>query len=347
MSDLVQKERHEIVAAAFSQQLQSLQEAEDFANKIAKSDFVPAHLKDKPGNVLVAAAHGMEVGLTFMQSLQQVVPINGLPTIKGDGAKGLILNSGLCDKWDESYEGEGDDLLHKIVVKRKNTSEQIYTFSVQDAKKAGLWDTRGQITRYNKFKKKQETIDNPGPWYRYPKRMLRYRNVGFVARDVFPDVMGGLTVLEEATDMPKTIDAQYEEVKTEHKGQEVVLSPEDDNKTEKIATKALSSINKNKTKSESQPEEATPLEEIDWPEKLKGITKYPLPESGERVIDISQNITDLNEVYKLLKGYGLTDENVIPALKKLRWGKKYTNLERLCKLAGLTDIYKVVKNIET
>jgi hypothetical protein len=59
------------------------------------------------------------------------------------------------------------------------------SFSVADAKKAGLWG-------------------KSGPWTQYPKRMLQLRARGFALRDAFPDVLKGLVTAEEAQDYPTT-----------------------------------------------------------------------------------------------------------------------------------------------
>jgi hypothetical protein len=56
-------------------------------------------------------------------------------------------------------------------------------FSVEDAKRAGLWGKQG-------------------PWSAYPKRMMQMRARGFALRDAFPDVLKGLITAEEAEDYP-------------------------------------------------------------------------------------------------------------------------------------------------
>jgi hypothetical protein len=56
-------------------------------------------------------------------------------------------------------------------------------FSVEDAKRAGLWGKQG-------------------PWTAYPKRMLSMRARGFAIRDCFADVLKGLITAEEAQDYP-------------------------------------------------------------------------------------------------------------------------------------------------
>src|SRR5690606_6210149 len=55
------------------------------------------------------------------------------------------------------------------------------TFSVADAKKAGLWGKQG-------------------PWQQYPKRMLSMRARAFALRDGFADVLRGLGIAEEVQD---------------------------------------------------------------------------------------------------------------------------------------------------
>jgi hypothetical protein len=81
------------------------------------------------------------------------------------------------------------------VAKRKNRTEVISKYSVEDAKRAGLWNKQG-------------------PWTQYPKRMLQMRARGFALRDAFPDVLKGLITVEEAQDYPEdTAVAQAPQIK--------------------------------------------------------------------------------------------------------------------------------------
>ena len=58
-------------------------------------------------------------------------------------------------------------------------------FSAHDAETAGLW-----------------TKPKPSPWFHYPKVMLKHRARGFCLRDLFPDVLKGLSLAEEMQDYP-------------------------------------------------------------------------------------------------------------------------------------------------
>jgi hypothetical protein len=79
--------------------------------------------------------------------------------------------------------GEGDKLVATCTAIRVGAEPVVRSFSVEDAKKAGLWG-------------------KAGPWQQYPKRMLQMRARGFAVRDAFPDVLRGLITAEEAADIP-------------------------------------------------------------------------------------------------------------------------------------------------
>lgn len=165
--------------------LQTMGEAMQFAQMVAKSDFAPKDFKGKPESCLLAIQHGSEIGLSPMQSLQNIACINGRPSIWGDAALALCLASPVCDGIHETIEGDGDNMTAVCKTSRKGKDANVVgRFSVADAKKAGLWG-------------------KSGPWTQYPKRMLQLRARGFALRDAFPDVLKGLITAEEAQDYPK------------------------------------------------------------------------------------------------------------------------------------------------
>lgn len=166
---------------------------------IFKSGIVPKGAKTVE-MVFVALAAGMEVGLTPMQALKNVMVVNGTPAIWGDAALGLIMASGQLEDIKETIEGcnTKDELTDasfaRCIVKRKGIATQKQSdFSVADAKKAGLWG-------------------KAGPWTQYPKRMLKYRARAFALRDLFADKLCGLGIAEEVEDYGQTGAARAESV---------------------------------------------------------------------------------------------------------------------------------------
>lgn len=164
--------------------LSTMDEAMRYSELLAKSQMVPKAYQGKPEDVLVAVSWGMELGLAPLQALQNIACINGKPSVYGDAAMALVQNSATCDNIEEYFEGEGTvNPVAVCVAHRKNRSPVTAKFSVEDAKRAGLWGKQG-------------------PWSAYPKRMLQMRARGFAIRDAFPDVLKGLITVEEAQDFP-------------------------------------------------------------------------------------------------------------------------------------------------
>ncbi len=188
----------------------SLGEAMQLAELIAKSDFAPKDYKDKPGNIMLAIQMGADVGLKPMQALQNIAVINGRPSIWGDAA--LALAYEVLERFHETIEGDGDRRTAVCVVRRTGWPDDIRrTFSVADAKKANLWG-------------------KAGPWQTYPDRMLQMRARGFALRDAAADRLMGLILAEEADDyvdarvvasevvMPESPLAKLSDVTQEHLG---------------------------------------------------------------------------------------------------------------------------------
>jgi hypothetical protein len=164
--------------------LASIDDAFRFATMVAKSDFAPKDFKGKPESCLLAIQHGSEIGLSPMQSLQNIACINGRPAIWGDAALAVTIASTVCESVTETIDGDGEQMIATCTAKRRGYAQPtVVRFSVADAKKAGLWG-------------------KSGPWTQYPKRMLQLRARGFALRDAFPDVLKGLVTAEEAQDYP-------------------------------------------------------------------------------------------------------------------------------------------------
>ena len=166
---------------AFDLSPQNFEQALTFSNYLADSDMVPKDFKGKPGNCLIAMQWGAELGLKPLQALQNLAIINGRPSLWGDAVIALVRSSPVCESVIETDDGH----TATCKVKRRGEPEQSRTFSMDDAKAAGL-------------------ANKQGPWAQYPKRMRQMRARAFALRDVFPDVLRGLPVAEELMDTPPT-----------------------------------------------------------------------------------------------------------------------------------------------
>jgi hypothetical protein len=162
----------------------TIDEAMRLADTLSRSSMVPRAYQGKPEDILVATIWGKEIGLATLQALQNIAVINGKPSVYGDAAMALVQASPVCEGIEEFFEGEGTvNPVAVCVAYRKNRKPVTAKFSVEDAKRAGLWG-------------------KTGPWQAYPKRMMQMRARGFALRDAFADVLKGLITAEEAQDYP-------------------------------------------------------------------------------------------------------------------------------------------------
>lgn len=148
-----------------------------FAICVSKSGLAPKGI-ETPEAIAVVIQHGLEIGLSPMQSLQNIAYINGRPSVWGDAALALCKAHPDFEDVEEDIDGEGDAMVAKCTVNRRNKIPVVRTFAVSEAKKAGLW--------------------TKGVWTSYPKRMLQMRARSFALRDAFPDALKGLSIREEA-----------------------------------------------------------------------------------------------------------------------------------------------------
>lgn len=169
--------------ATFDLSPKSLDQAMELAKFMSDSDLVPKDFKGKPGNCLIAIQWGLEIGLKPMQAMQNIAVINGRPALWGDALIALVRSSPIC----EYVVEEDDGAVAYCRVKRRGEPEQVRTFSVEDARIAGL-------------------VGKGGPWTQYPARMRQMRARAFALRDVFPDVLKGIPVAEEIMDIPREVD---------------------------------------------------------------------------------------------------------------------------------------------
>ena len=161
---------------------QNFADAEHIALSLAKSDIVPKELIGKPANILLVLMFGAELDMSPAQRLQNIMIVNGRPSLWGDAVMGKVEASGLQDAWRDEYDPNVGGGTVSFTTKRKGREPITRTFSMEDAKKANL-------------------AGKPGPWTQYPKRMLFHRARSWALRDAYPDVLKGIRVYEEDRDM--------------------------------------------------------------------------------------------------------------------------------------------------
>lgn len=163
-----------------------LEQAWRYAEMVWPSGTAPESYDSDPKKIIIGVLASLELGVAPMTGLRNIAIINKRPAIWGD------LAIALCQKVIKSFEhtytgneGEDDYTCHVTIWRKGQDAPYTGSFSVKDAKRAGLWmNPRKQ------------------PWVMYPNRMLFNRARAFALRDGFADCLAGLAIAEEVQDLP-------------------------------------------------------------------------------------------------------------------------------------------------
>lgn len=224
---------------------QSVEEMWRVGTMVVRAGLAPHALVDKKGHedavsaVCTAIMAGAELGLPPMVALRSFTVIGGRPALYGDGLINVARRSrrakrvqtgfsvsnfdkmaaaGKVENTDEGRKAfasmsADEKAIGWCVAERSDTGEtRTEVFSIADAKRASLWDDREKVRRKGRNGDWYDAA-NDAPWHRYPQRMLAWRAAGYCLRELFADVLGGITDEFEAREI-SGIDAEYEVIET-------------------------------------------------------------------------------------------------------------------------------------
>jgi hypothetical protein len=133
-----------------------------------------------PEQAAAVMLKGYELGLSLTASFELVQVVQGKPALSPRGALALLHGHPECAgiKIEDQVDKAGNPVACKVWMKRRNGFEYAVTFTMDDARRAGL-------------------IKKDSGWEKYPANMLRWRATGYCADVVFPDILGGLKRADE------------------------------------------------------------------------------------------------------------------------------------------------------
>ncbi len=157
----------------------TVEETTTIAASFAKSQLIPAEMRQKQGDVFFTIMYGLELGLPPASSMRAISIVKGKPFVAADACHALCLRHPACEymrrKTDECVKGK----KCVFVAKRKGEPEEKFEFTIEDAQRQGL-------------------IKQGGNWEKIPDRMMEARCKTGIGRLVFPEVMSGVYCPEEA-----------------------------------------------------------------------------------------------------------------------------------------------------
>jgi hypothetical protein len=151
--------------------------AYQIATKLAATNFVPASMRGKPGDITAAILAGDELGLPPMAALRSIDIIQGTPGLKAHAMRGLVQGRG-----HEVQLVESDDEHCVMRGRRRGEQEwQEVTWTLERAQRLGVVDRNPQ-------------------WKKQPKTMLVNRATGEICRLIASDVLHAMPHTSEELD---------------------------------------------------------------------------------------------------------------------------------------------------
>ena len=219
-------------------------DAYKFAMSFANSMFCPKVYQGKPDDVYIAMAYGAQIGLNPLLAVQNIAVVNGRPSVYGDAMTAIVMGHPETQAYEDGYKADGTAYC-KITRKGKTVYRE---FSEAMARRAGLW--------------------GKDIWAKYPERMLLWRAKGNAIRDLYADVLMGMWSVEEARDMPQSIEEEIlnvtplegaQEEKQEDKPKQEALGKKADKPKKESKTPTIESDNSPKSEQHKEPEQGTDL----------------------------------------------------------------------------------------
>lgn len=166
---------------------EAMSTAKQLADALCDTDMVPTTYRGKPGNGAAAILYGAELGLTPIQSLQQIFVVHGSPAIYARTSVALVMRHGVK------------------VQTVSSTDEQVTVRATRgDLVEESTWDIK-RAERAGYTTNKKYATD--------PQSMLYAKAAMEVCRKIAPDVLLGIAYSREELELeePQRVTAQRAE----------------------------------------------------------------------------------------------------------------------------------------
>lgn len=175
--------------------LQNYGQAWALADLLRNGDMVPSSYKTDE-QVVIGLMKAMEIGVSPISGLANIMIINNRPSVWGDLAQALVQRTGVWERHlkeelngpapgpDIALDKWPNDYGFRFSIWRKGNPEPfVGEYTVGRAKRAGLWGNTKKV-----------------PWITDPISMLFNRARAFGIREGFADKLFGMGIIEEQRD---------------------------------------------------------------------------------------------------------------------------------------------------
>lgn len=171
-----------------------------------ESGFLPRHVQNL-AQAITIAWKGQELGIPPLHAFSSIAVINGKPALSAELMLSLVYSRLKGAKITFTTPPEKQATECTVVMQRPGGDAQTFRFTLEDAKKAGLYPAKPDSA-----------------WMRYTGALLRARTVAMGCRAVFPDCLMGCVYTPEELGHD-VIDIEVESLPVEAGAQTAPPSP--------------------------------------------------------------------------------------------------------------------------
>lgn len=205
----------EIVPFIDKDQLATMRE---FVDYLKTNSALPAN--ENAGQVMMKLQAAKDMGLTPTQALTGIAFVNGKLAVFGAAAASLMVKHGYNLSW-----GECTDKVATLKVSKEGRGEHPETFTIEDARKAGL-------------------AGKPGPWTLYTRDMLRWKALARARNFFCPEVGGGLPIKEDYQEL-ETVTQPIDEAKIREEQERAIETVRAKRRAAKVEAQGVVEVPKN------------------------------------------------------------------------------------------------------
>ncbi|AMS02802.1 RecT-like ssDNA annealing protein [Gordonia phage Yeezy] len=177
--------------AQLMEHAKAMNTAYELAEAMCGTALVPSTYRGKPQDGTAAILYGAELGLTPIQSLQQIFVVHGTPAIYARTMVALLKSRGF-KIWTESSSDEAVTVMGQA----PDGTAEVSTWTIERAEKAGYVPTIDDATGKYKVNSKGNLIGNE-KYLTDPQAMLYAKAAAEVCRRLAPDVLLGIAYTRE------------------------------------------------------------------------------------------------------------------------------------------------------
>jgi hypothetical protein len=261
----VSDEKLPVENKSFFTNIPGFEEGQRLGTALMKSDLIPTQFRGSLPNTMIALEIANRIGASPLAVMQNLYVVHGRPSWSGAFIIAMVNSSGrFRSTLKFRYSGSGDN-YQCVAYAIDNAGEEVIgtPVTIKMAKGEGWWS------------KKDRHGNECSKWQTMPQLMITYRAATFFGRQYVPDLLMGMSTVEEVIDIGRDyIDA------------EVVLNQEDS---------VANAINSEISTSDEPAGPTGKTTKID--EKTTGQSSTPSA-AAQKIIDVADKFETKSEVDK-------------------------------------------------